>query len=190
MIKKIIILTLILLEVLSTNCLADRAELTIINGEITGTINGYSIHPTPLTLSFTTNYYNYYHYSIIDSNQRLWISGSIDPSLWCDWNCYIGKFGGHTYPTQLVELYPNNVNNVFINYTNRFNQIINYNLVNLVGERVIVNRISNGYSLIIGIPLFEFLEYYFAGDLRADITRDGIINVQDVFDYIIDYLDD
>ncbi|MCC6321063.1 MAG: hypothetical protein IT438_06450 [Phycisphaerales bacterium] len=32
--------------------------------------------------------------------------------------------------------------------------------------------------------IFDFLGFYFAGDLRADVNHSGSVSVQDIFDFL------
>jgi hypothetical protein len=41
-----------------------------------------------------------------------------------------------------------------------------------------------GDNLLDNRDLYAFVDYYFAGDNRADVNNNGLVSVQDIFDYV------
>lgn len=50
------------------------------------------------------------------------------------------------------------------------------------------NADTTGDGQLSELDVFGFLDRYFAGDIRADMNSTGTVTVQDLFDYVADYL--
>jgi hypothetical protein len=157
---------------------------------VEATINGYA---TSLPVGFrlvmrydtSGGFANYGVYPSWPSqpNGSYWVSGVVTNDVWCYWNCYYGPFGSFQYPNGGYEQY---VVSGMIN---------GYDLSRLEGEDVyIFGDLLVGFDIDIGYPpvrqlsLFEFLSAWFANEPAADFNGNGVISVQDLFDFLQEYL--